>query len=108
MITRRIRSVTSIFVLLAVYAQAPQAHEMYRVVGTILSVGFKALVVTQIDGDTISMTLDENSRVTRDKKPVPLAELSPGLTVVVDGFGDSLHDLTVRDVMIVPPLKKKK
>jgi hypothetical protein len=84
------------------------AHDDYRIIGTIAKVTATALDVKQTkDGKTIAMTLDSATLVTRDKKKVERAELETGLNVVVDARGDSLEDLVVVEVRLVPPPAKK-
>jgi hypothetical protein len=53
------------------------------------------------------MATDEATVVTRDKKKVGATELKVGLSVVVDANGDSLEDLVVLEVRIVPSPTKK-
>jgi hypothetical protein len=83
------------------------AHDDYRIIGTITRVTATALDVRQTkDGRTIAMTTDSATLVTRDKKKVERAELKTGLNVVVDARGDSLEDLVVLEVRLVPPPAK--
>jgi hypothetical protein len=97
----------ALLAVLSVAAPA-MAHDDYRVIGTIARVTAKTMDVKQTkDGKTISMTLDEATLVTRDKKKVDVAELKPGLSVVVDGRGDSLEELVVLEIRIVPSPTKK-
>lgn len=84
-----------------------RAHDDYRIIGTITRVTATALDVKQTkDGKTIAMTMDSATQVTRDKKKVERAELKTGLNVVVDAQGDSLEDLAVLEVRLVPPPTK--
>jgi len=84
------------------------AHDDYRIIGTITNVEAKTLDVKQTkDGKTISMATDEATVVTRDKKKVSATELKAGLSVVVDASGDSLEDLVVLEIRIVPSATKK-
>jgi len=84
------------------------AHDDYRIIGTITNVAAKTLDVKQTkDGKTISMATDEDTLVTRDKKKVTRTELKTGVSVVVDANGDSLEDLVVLEVRIVPSSTKK-
>ena len=84
------------------------AHDDYRVIGTITKVTAKTLDVKQTkDGKTISMTMNGATAVTRDKKKVGAGELKTGLNVVVDARGDSLKDLLVLEVKLVPSPAKK-
>ncbi len=84
------------------------AHDDYRIIGTVAKVSAKTLGVKQTkDGKLISMSTDEATVVTRDKKKVSATELKTGLSVVVDARGDSLEDLVVLEVRIVPSPTKK-
>ena len=79
------------------------AHEDYRIIGTVLKKAPGKLDVKQTkDGKTISMKTDAATIVTRDKKKVEASELKAGTNVVVDARGDSLSDLTVLEIRIVP------
>lgn len=83
------------------------AHDDYRIIGTITKVAATTLDVKQTkDGKTIAMTMDSATLVTRDKKKVERSELKVGLGVVVDARGDSLADLVVLEVRLVPPPAK--
>jgi hypothetical protein len=85
------------------------AHEDYRIVGTVAQVTAKSLDVKQAkDGKIISMKMDNETIVTRDKKKVNRAEVKVGLSVVVDARGDSLKDLLVLEVRLVPAPTTKK
>ena len=45
---------------------------------------------------------------TRDKKPVKASEVKVGGSVVVDALGDSILDLTVLEVRLVPAITSAK
>jgi hypothetical protein len=84
------------------------AHEEYRIIGTVLKVSTDRLAVKQTkDGKTFSMLTDSQTIYTRDKKKVKRADLKVGTNVVVDGIGDTIEDLLVLEVKIVPPPAKK-
>ena len=105
--TRRLVTIIALAALLLSMASL-SAHDDYRIIGTIAKVTAKTLDVKQTkDGKTISMRTDEATVVTRDKKTVSATELKTGLSVVVDARGDSLDDLLVLEVRIVPPPAKK-
>ena len=105
--TRRLVTIIALAALLISMASL-SAHDDYRIIGTIAKVTAKTLDVKQTkDGKTISMTRDEATLVTRDKKTVSATELKTRLSVVVDARGDSLDDLLVLEVRIVPPPAKK-
>ncbi|MEQ1760076.1 MAG: hypothetical protein ABL986_17300 [Vicinamibacterales bacterium] len=84
------------------------AHEEFRVVGTVTTRQATQIVVKATDGGTVAIAVNKQTRVTRDKKSVDLAELKPGVTVVVDALGDSEDDLLAVDVQIVPPIQPRK
>jgi hypothetical protein len=83
------------------------AHEDFRIVGTVTLRKGNKLDVKTSQGRSVSMTMDANTRVTRDKKPVTVDELKAGLSVVINARGDTIDDLTVVDVRIVPTLTKR-
>jgi hypothetical protein len=84
------------------------AHDDYRIIGTVAKVDPASIDVKQTkDGKTIGMDITKETVVTRDKKKVPVAELKAGLNVVVDARGDSLEELEVVSIRIVPPPAKR-
>jgi hypothetical protein len=103
------RRTTVLFTLLLL-AAAPslRGHENYRIIGTVAQATADMLDVRQSkDGKIVRMAFVEKSTVTRDKKKVPVSELKPGVHVVVDARGDSLLELDIVEVRIVPPPKAK-
>lgn len=89
-------------------ARPAGAHEDYRIIGTIAAVTATTLDVKQTkDGKTIGMDMDDATVVTRDGKPVSVRDLKPGLRVVADARGDSLEELLIVAVRIVPAAPKK-
>lgn len=80
------------------------AHEDFRIIGTVAKVTDTTLDVKQTkDGKIIAMRMSKTTVVTRDKKKVDRAELKVGAHVVADARGDSLKDLWIREVRLVPP-----
>ena len=105
--TRRLM-LAGVLAVVVMGAAPATAHDEYRIIGTIAKLAVKTLDVKQTkDGKTISMRTDEATLVTRDKKKVGAAELKTGLSVVVDARGDSLEDLVVLEVRIVPSSTRK-
>ncbi len=79
------------------------AHDDYRIIGTVTRMAAPTLEVKQTkDGRTIAMKMDSATIATRDKKKVPLTDVKAGQYVVVDARGDSLDDLVVLEVRLVP------
>ena len=82
------------------------AHENYRVIGTITKVSKSELYVKQAkDGKVIGMDMDDKTVVKRDSKKIKTSELKAGQSVVADAWGDSLEELLVIEVKIVPSRK---
>jgi len=99
---RRLAFATLVGALIA-GTTALSAHDEYRIIGVISRVTATALDVKQTkDGKTVAMKIDSATVVTRDKKKVERSEMKAGLNVVVDASGDSLADLTVLEVRLVP------
>ncbi len=90
------------------------AHDDFRVVGSVVAMDVRARVLTvrmiPQPGDDPD-TVERNVRITlasyvtteRDGKPISLADLKPGLYVVVDAQGHDYTDLEAVKVRIVPP-----
>ena len=84
------------------------AHDAYRIIGTVAKATATSLEVKQTkDGKVIAMIMHDATIVTRDKKKVPRAELKAGVHVVVDAQGDTLDELEVSEVRLVPAPKGK-
>ena len=89
----------------AVLGSAPRtsAHENYRIIGTVAKLEKETVDIKQTkDGKVITMDWTEKSKVTRDKKDVPRTEIKAGANVVVDAHGDSLDELEVVELRLVP------
>ena len=81
-----------------------RAHDNFRVIGTISKLQPTQLAVTTREAGTVTISIDKQTVVWREKKKVPASELKMGLSVVVDAYGDSEEDLLALDVTIVPPI----
>ena len=91
---------------LAVGSQVALGHDEFRVIGTLTKFENSMIEIASRDGATRSIRLDAQTLVVRDAQDVDLAELQPGLTVVVDAYGDSLDaDLLALEIRIVPPIE---
>ena len=79
------------------------AHDEYRIIGTVTKITSTTLAVKQTkDGKVITMKTDANTLVTKDKKKVARADIKAGGHVVVDALGDTIDDLLVVEVRLVP------
>jgi hypothetical protein len=93
---------------LLAFTAGMSAHENYRVIGKVEKVSKDTVDVKQTkDGKIITMDWTEKSKVTRDKKDVPRAEIKAGANVVVDAHGDSLDELEVVELRLVPAASAK-
>lgn len=89
---------------------APRAaHDEYRIVGTVAKITATQIDVKQIkDGKIIQIDINKQTKVTRDKMPVPFHEIKVGRSVVVDGYGDDILDLLALEVRLVPAILSAK
>ena len=81
------------------------AHENFRVIGSITKHQNSTIDVTNRDSKTVTIRLDKQTDITRDKKKVEVSELRVGQSVVVDAYGDSEKDLLALEIRIVPPIR---
>jgi hypothetical protein len=97
----------TLFVALAVALGAMRlvAHENFRVIGSITKHQNSTIDVTNRESKTLTIRLDKQTEVTRDKKKVDVSELKVGQSVVVDAYGDNERDLLALEVRIVPPIR---
>ena len=104
------RSIKVILVSIMVVSSAASAfaHDDYRVVGTIIKAQPTLLVIKGRDGEVYNMKMDKETAIKRDKQEVVWTELKPGRSVVVDASGDSVEDLMVLAVRLVPPISSGK
>ncbi len=100
---RRLMALVTMAVLI-LGATSLSAHDNFRVIGTISKLQATQLDVKTKEAGTVSIAIDKQTVVWRDKKKIPASELKMGLSVVVDAYGDSEEDLLALDVTIVPPI----
>lgn len=81
------------------------AHDHFRVIGSVTKSQNSTIDVTNRDSKTLTIRLDKQTEITRDKKKVDVSELRVGQSVVVDAYGDSERDLLALEVRIVPPIR---
>ena len=80
------------------------AHDHVRVVGVITRVQQDWIEVKSVEGTTASIDLDGDTKIARDGRDAKPADLSAGLTVVVDAYGDNYSDLLALNIRIVPAI----
>ncbi|OGA52543.1 MAG: hypothetical protein A3G25_00010 [Betaproteobacteria bacterium RIFCSPLOWO2_12_FULL_63_13] len=101
--TRRL-TISAAFALLLLGAPGMSAHDEFRIIGTIAKRQESQLDVKTKEGKTISIALNKETFISRDKKKVAIAELRIGRSVVVDALGDSIDELVALEVRLVPSL----
>jgi hypothetical protein len=94
----------AMFIMIIVSAPQLSAHDEFRIIGTLTRVTSSEMDVKQKDNQTVSIKLDKQTLITRDKKTVKASELKKGQSVVVDALGDDLTDVLALEVRIVPTL----
>ena len=80
------------------------AHDNFRIIGTLSRLANSRIEVKNREGRTISVLLDKQTVVSRDKKKVDVAELRVGQSLVVDAYGDTEDDSLAVEIRIVPPI----
>jgi hypothetical protein len=96
--------------VLAVFTLAQpalRAHDEFRIIGALTRVSEHEIDVKQKDSRTVTIRMNKETLVTRDKKKVTAGELKKARSVVVDALGDDLTDLLALEVRIVPDIKSK-
>jgi hypothetical protein len=101
---RPILGVCVAVMLFVVGAPRASAHDEFRIIGTLTRVQEHQIDVKQKDSRTVSIAVNKETLITRDKKKVPASELKTGRSVVVDALGDDLTDLVALEVRIVPDI----
>ena len=86
-------------------ATALAAHDEYRIIGTVAKISATQIDVKQIkDGKIVEIDIDTQTKVTRDKKNVPVSQIKIGGSVVVEALGDSILDLQALEIRLVPAI----
>ena len=81
------------------------AHDRYRIVGTVTKITAGEITVRQVKDNTlVEMDHDKNTKVTRDGKAAKITDVKVGGSVVIDALGDSILDLVVLEIRLVPPI----
>jgi uncharacterized lipoprotein NlpE involved in copper resistance len=75
-------AVAAALVIAMIPVAAHPGHD-HKVLGTVVTVAADRLVVKDREGKDITITLNAATKVIKDKKPVRLDEVKPGVRVVV-------------------------
>lgn len=90
-----------------VSAPPAMAHEEMDVSGKVTAITAKTVQIKAKEGDTVTLDVDNNTRVLQAGKRVTLQAIKVGQSVDVLGFGDSISDLTAIDITILPAGKAR-
>lgn len=80
------------------------AHDEFRIIGTVVKYENSMLAVKNKAGKTLSVQVDKQTEISRDKKKVDPKELRAGQSVVVDAYGDTEDDALALEIRIVPSI----
>jgi hypothetical protein len=95
----------AIVTILAAVAAPVRAHDDFRVIGTLLKHENSKIEVKKKEGKVVSIRLDKQTAISRDKKKVTPSELRVGQSLVVDAYGDTEDDSLAIEIRIVPPIR---
>ena len=84
----------------ALLANTGDAHEKFKIVGTVVKVHAEQLDVKSVDGSTYEMDMFDSVAVFRQNRKVAKSELKPGVKVTVNALGHDFFDLEVVEVHI--------
>lgn len=86
------------------------AHDRYRIVGTVTKVTPDEITVKQTkDNALVEMDHDKNTKVVLlNKKAGKISDVKVGSSVVIDALGDSILDLIVLEIRLVPAIPTTK
>jgi hypothetical protein len=73
-----------------------------------VSLSPSVLEVRTKDHDVIRLVIEPDTRVTKNKKSVPLTDLAVGAEVSVHAIGHSIQDASAREIIVAPPRRKRK
>jgi hypothetical protein len=95
--------------VLALSGSSLAAHDRYRIIGTVTKLAADEITVKQAkDSALVEMDIDQNTKVTRDGKAAKMTDVKVGGSVVVEGLGDSILDLVVLEIRLVPAIPSTK
>ena len=92
-------------ILIGVVTAPASAHDDFRIIGTLTKHADSKIEVKKREGNTVSIRLDKQTAISRDKQKVPASELRVGQSLVVDAYGDTENDSLALEIRIVPPIR---
>ena len=101
----RRRLTVAVLLMIIVGASHLWAHDDFRVIGTLMKHANSKIEVKKREGKTVSIRLDKQTAIVRDKTQVTPSELQLGQSLVVDAYGDTEDDSLAIEIRIVPPIR---
>ena len=98
-------AVTVAVLMLIVGTARLWAHDNFRIIGTLAKHQASEIQVKSRTGKTVSIRLDKQTAISRDKKKVDATALKVGQSLVVDAYGDTEDDSLAVEIRIVPPIR---
>lgn len=98
-------AVTVAILMLVVGTTRLRAHDDFRIIGTLARHQDSKIEVKSRTGKTVSIRLDKQTAISRDKKKVDATALKVGQSLVVDAYGDTEDDSLALEIRIVPPIR---
>ena len=84
----------------ALLSSSGDAHEKFKIVGTVVKVHAEQLDVKAVDGATYEIDFFAHVPVRRGLEKVVRTELKPGIKVIVNALGHDMFDLEAVEVEI--------
>ena len=100
-------AVTVAVLMLVVGTARLWAHDNFRIIGTLAKHQDSKIEVKSRTGKTVSIRLDKQTAISRDKKEVDATALKVGQSLVVDAYGDTEDDSLALEIRIVPPIRAR-
>ena len=102
-----IRRFALLFLMLVLAAAVRvNAHDEFRIIGTLAKHANSRIEVKKNTGKTVSIRLDRQTAISQDKKKVDATALKVGQSLVVDAYGDTEDDSLALEIRIVPPIRR--
>jgi len=102
---KRHAAVAVAIAMLALGAGTLQAHDDFRIIGTLTKHQNSKIEIKSRTGKTVSVRLDKQTVISRDDKKVDATALRAGQSLVVYGYGDTEEDSLALEIRIVPPIR---
>jgi hypothetical protein len=95
----------AILVTVLTWSLPAGAHDEFRIIGTLAKHADSKIEIKKRDGKTVSVRLDKQTAISRDKEKVTPSALRAGQSLVVDAYGDTEDDSLAIEIRIVPPIR---